>query len=102
MAKQTTKKLPAGFKAISKDGKSGTSISARIDNELYTRWQGAIELCKTNGIELVLSDIIRNAIEQACNDAEKITGKLIGQNELPIGKPSASKSVIHEAAKNAV
>ena len=90
MAKTATKKLPAGFKAMSKDGQSSVSISARIDNELYERWQGAIALCKTQSIELVLSDVIRSAIEKACNDAEAITGKRIGQDELPLAKPKTA------------
>lgn len=83
-AKPAAKKLPAYMKRMSSDGTSTSAVSARVDNALKDRFTGAVELARQHNIELSISEVIRDAMERACNDIEKYTGKLIGQIEMPL------------------
>lgn len=89
-SKGRSKKLPSYMKRIDPDGNTTAPVSARVDIGLKKRFDGAVELAKRHGIELSQTEVIRDALERACNDLEGYTGETIGQDDLPFDGPVQS------------
>ena len=82
-SKGRSKKLPSYMKRIDPDGNTTAPVSARVDITLKKRFDSAVELAKRHGIELSQTEVIRDALERACNDLEAYTGDIVGQDDLP-------------------
>ena len=86
-AKPQAKKLATYMKKMSKDGSTTAAVSARVDTGLRDRFNGAVKLAQQHDVEVSISEVIRDAMERACIDVERYTGKTIGQMDLPMEDP---------------
>ena len=74
-------------------------VNVRIPADLHSKFTEAKSVAEKHGFTLVMSDIVRGAIEDACDEVEKAFKVELQQQDLPLGKPEVKQSVKPQSGK---
>ena len=82
------------FLAEKQDGADSMKpVNVRIPVELHRKFTEAKAIAEKHNLTLVMSDIVRGAIEEACSEVEKTFKVDLKQQDLPLGKPEVKQGV---------